>query len=57
DFMLEAACREAENVLLDQHLFSLDEIQFEAFQEMLDAPLNDNNLIQALLVSVSPWEK
>lgn len=57
DFMLEAACREAENVLLDQRLFSLNQSQYEAFQAMLDAPVNDNNVIKALLVSKSPWEK
>lgn len=57
DFMLEAACREAENVLLDQRLFTLNDSRFEAFQTMLDAPLSDNNAIKELLVSKSPWEK
>lgn len=31
DFMLYAACREAENVLLDQRLFILRDDEFEAF--------------------------
>ena len=31
NFILEAACKEAENVLLDQRLFLLDERQFAEF--------------------------
>lgn len=57
DFMLEAACREAENILLDQRLFALDDDKFIALQAMLDAPVNDNHALKALLVNPSPWEK
>ena len=38
DFMLEAACRQAEDVLLDQTYFALDAKSFAAFQAMLDRP-------------------
>ena len=37
DFMLEVACREAQDILLDQRLFLLNDNQFEAFIEELDA--------------------
>jgi uncharacterized protein (DUF1778 family) len=36
--MLEAACRQAEEVLLDQTYFALDAKGFAAFQALLDAP-------------------
>lgn len=39
DFMLEVACREAQDILLDQRLFLLDDNQFNAFVEELDAPM------------------
>jgi len=38
DFMLEAACRQAEDVLLDQTFFALDAKGFAAFRQMLDRP-------------------
>ncbi|HFF8466845.1 DUF1778 domain-containing protein [Klebsiella pneumoniae] len=39
DFMLEVACREAQNILLDRRLFLLNHNQFKAFIEELDAPI------------------
>jgi len=57
DFMLEAACREAENVLLDQRLFNLESEQLKAFQAILDEPVTDNKAISDLLDSSAPWEK
>ena len=41
DFMLEVACREAENVLLDQRFFQLDKKTFKAFNAALDAPVKE----------------
>ena len=41
-FILDVACREAENVLLDQRLFQLDDDRFAAFEAALDAPVPDN---------------
>ena len=56
DFMLEAACREAENVLLDQRLFMLNEADFDTFMTMLDAPVKDNPALLNLMVRKAPWE-
>lgn len=56
DFVLEAACREAENILLDQRLFFLDEQSFNAFEENLSAPIKDNPALRKLLATPSPWE-
>jgi len=56
DFMLETACREAENILLEQNLFMLNENDFDAFMKSLDAPVKDNPALQKLLSQQSPWE-
>ncbi len=57
DFMLEAACRQAESVLLDQRYFNLDEEAFERFIDLLDAPPTDNPGLTRLLKRKAPWEK
>ena len=56
DFMLEVACQAAENVLLDQRLFLVDDEAFNAFQVQLDAPVADNERLHYLLNRNSPWE-
>ncbi|BBA33486.1 uncharacterized protein sS8_1527 [Methylocaldum marinum] len=56
DFMLEAACREAENVLLERRYFTLSEEQFEAFTALLDAPPATNEKLRQLLATKLPWE-
>lgn len=55
DFMLEAACREAENVLLDQRLFFLQDEEFDAFEAAMKAPVSD--AMKKLLATKAPWEK
>ena len=57
DFMLEAACQAAENILLDQRIFSLSVEKFEQFNKILDKPVVENTEVHALLNSKSPWEK
>ena len=56
DFMLETACREAENVLLEQRLFRLDGNAFDDFVRALDAPPADNPELRALLRRTPLWE-
>ena len=56
-FILDVACREAENVLLDQRLFQLSQEDFEAFEAALAAPIPDNAQLKALLQEPAPWEK
>jgi len=55
--MLEAACREAEDVLLDQAFFTVDESTFAKFQELLDRPLPPTDKLRRLLKTKAPWEK
>ena len=56
DFMLEAACREAEVVLLDQRYFHLDKKDFNRFVAALDRAPADNPRLQRLLRTKAPWE-
>lgn len=57
DFMLETACREAEDVLLDKRVFMLDPEDFRRFQAILDAPQVANVRLQKLMATEAPWEK
>lgn len=56
DFMLEAACRQAEDVLLDQTYFALDAESFAAFQTMLDQPPAPTDRLRRTLKARAPWD-
>jgi uncharacterized protein (DUF1778 family) len=56
DFMLDAACREAEAVLLDQRYFQLDEKAFTEFVQVLDRAPAENPRLARLLQTKAPWE-
>ena len=56
DFMLETACREAEDVLLDRTYFRLDQEAFARFSELLDNPPQPSDELRALLLTKAPWE-
>lgn len=56
DFMLEAACRQAEDVLLDQTYFALDAKGYAAFQALLDTPPAPTDRLRRTLKAVAPWE-
>lgn len=57
EFMLEAACRAAELVLLDRRFFMLDAKAFRRFTEALDKPPADNPKLRRLLSTRAPWER
>tara|TARA_B100000508_G_C11462680_1_gene279998 strand:- start:2337 stop:2615 length:279 start_codon:yes stop_codon:yes gene_type:complete len=57
EFMLETACREAENLLLDQRLFLASEADYAKFSALLESPIEKNLALKLLLDSKSPWEK
>lgn len=57
DFMLEAACREAESVLLDRLYFNLPDEDFRRFTALLDKPPKGNPRLARLLAIKAPWEK
>ncbi|MGP1387363.1 MAG: DUF1778 domain-containing protein [Thainema sp.] len=56
DFVLEAACSRAEDILLDKSNFFVDESQWDEFVSVLDAPPRALPQLKALLDTPSPWE-
>ena len=57
DFMLEAAKQKAQDTLLDQRLFLLNEKEMQAFMEVLDNPPAPNEAFRKLMSTPAPWEK
>src|SRR5213594_4337917 len=57
DFMLEAACRQADAVLLDRRFFLLDDKAYRRFMAALDKPMADTPRLRRLLASKAPWER
>ncbi len=57
EFMLEAACEKAEQVLLDKAFLALDKHRFEKFVEILDAPLANRERLAKLLAKRAPWDR
>jgi uncharacterized protein (DUF1778 family) len=57
EFMLDSARRRAEDVLLDQRLFMLDEEKYAAFLNLLDQPPRPTKELRRLLSTRAPWEK
>ena len=56
DFMLEAACRQAEEVLFDQTYFALDAKSMAAFRAMLDQPPASTERLRRTLKARAPWD-
>lgn len=56
DFMLEAACREAQMVLVDRVYFPLSEDAFKRFAAMLDQPPASNPRLRKLFKTQLPWK-
>ncbi len=57
DFILEAACGKARQVLLDRTVFALDARRFRRFVELLDAPGDANQALTRLLAKRAPWKR
>lgn len=57
DFLRDAACREAETVLLDRRYFALSETAFKRFTDKLDKPPVSNPRLNRLLRSEAPSSK
>ena len=56
EFMLEAACRAATAILLDQRLFLLDDKAYKRFTAALDKPPAENSRLRRLLRTKAAWE-
>jgi uncharacterized protein (DUF1778 family) len=56
EFMVEAARRDAEAVLLDRCVFALSPKSFAAFAAALDKPPADNPRLRRLFRTAAPWD-
>ncbi len=57
DFIIEATRRKAEDVLLDQRHFVLNERDYRAFMDILDQPPPPNDELKDLMRRKAPWQK
>ncbi|MBF0118702.1 MAG: DUF1778 domain-containing protein [Desulfobacterales bacterium] len=57
EFILTNACKAAEQALLDQKCFFLDEESFIKFQQALERPAQFKPNLAKLMKEKSPWEK
>jgi uncharacterized protein (DUF1778 family) len=55
--MLDSARLRAEDVLLDQRLFFLNENEYRDFLNLLDEPAKPTEELRKLLTAKPPWEK
>lgn len=55
DFMLDLACKEAVDVVLDQRVIYMSPEHYSDLLDMLDAPPQDNPKLRELLSTPSPW--
>jgi len=55
-FILDAACRRAEEVIMDRQLFLLSDEAFDRFEQALEHnALKDNKCLQKLMSKPAPW--
>jgi len=56
EFLLEAGIRAAEEALVDRRMFRLDDAQWQAFQDVLDRPVQSKSRLAGLLAKRSVLE-
>ncbi len=56
EFVLDSACTAAENTLLNQRLFLLDDEDWQKFQDALEQPAKVKPGLQKLMKEKAPWE-
>ncbi|HEX3881744.1 MAG TPA: DUF1778 domain-containing protein [Stellaceae bacterium] len=57
EFMLDTVRRRAENVILEQKIFTLDEKKYAEFLEILDNPPEPSDELRRIFSKKAPWEK
>ena len=55
-FILDASCREAEDILLDKVFFLLDTPAFNQFRTALENPPSPSDQLRRLMATTVPWE-
>ena len=56
EFVLEAACRAAEDTLLDRTIFTVSPKAYREFLERLDAAPKPNERLRRSMRTSAPWE-
>jgi uncharacterized protein (DUF1778 family) len=57
EFILDSACRAAEQTLLDQRLFAVSGSRYQAFMDLLDRPEQPNAGLADLFARKAPWDE
>ncbi|QIG05718.1 DUF1778 domain-containing protein [Proteus sp. ZN5] len=57
EFIIEAACQAAEDVILDRRTFNLNDAQYAKFIEIIGAPVDIAPALEKLLMRKPLWEK
>lgn len=57
EFILEASCEKAREVLADQTHFAVSRATLQRFNALLDAPLDNPEALRRLLSTPAPWER
>nr|WP_298059564.1 DUF1778 domain-containing protein [uncultured Halomonas sp.] len=54
-FVIDAACKRAEEVLLDRRVYMLDDEAFDFFERAIEQPVQENACLQNLLNREPTW--
>lgn len=57
EFMLDSARTRAEETILDQRLFALDDETYKTFLAMLDSPVKPDKALRARMKRKPAWER
>ena len=57
EFILEASCEKAREVLADQTHFAISRKLLQRFNQLIEAPLANTEALKRLLSKPAPWER
>lgn len=57
DFMIEAACRAAEEAILDQRVITVSRESYDHFLEVVERPPEVNEKLRKLMRTKAPWDQ
>ncbi|MEO6064678.1 MAG: DUF1778 domain-containing protein [Lysobacterales bacterium] len=57
EFILDASCEKAREVLADRTHFALSPQSIRRFNKLIEAPLTNGDALRRLLSTPAPWER
>jgi uncharacterized protein (DUF1778 family) len=57
EFVIDAATEAAEDTLLKQRVYLVEDEQYKQILRIMDSPVSDNPTLQQTLDSPAPWEQ